>query len=368
MNDQTHFYAGRRAYTFWRTAVGTVKPATFDPVTHFPFKIGQQDKVATAGSCFAQHIAQHLATMGLTYLVTEQAHPIGTPEMASEYSYGTFSARTGNVYTARQLVQLFDRACGRFTPAETAWSDHDKQRWYDPFRPAIEPGGFWSEAELHHDRARHLAAVRQMFESLDYFVFTMGLTECWLSKADGAAFPVCPGTIAGTYDPDQHYFQNFSLQDTVDDMNGFVQRLSEVNPRAKIILTVSPVSLAATAEDRHVATSTTASKAILRVACDQLERAHDQVAYFPAYEIITANITRGRYYAKDLRSVTDAGVKHVMRLFRRHALDPEAILLAGKRRTTKRRQPSTQEQTYAAAQAIIEATCEEQALDRAAPR
>lgn len=43
------------------------------------------------------------------------------------------------------------------------------------------------------------------------------------------------------------------------------------------------------------------------------------MAYFPSYEIVTGAFTRGRYFAADLRSVTEEGVEHVMRLFLHHA-------------------------------------------------
>ena len=53
-----------------------------------------------------------------------------------------------------------------------------------------------SVEELTEDRSRHLAAVRQMFETLDVFVFTLGLTESWEHVPDGAALPLAPGLPA----------------------------------------------------------------------------------------------------------------------------------------------------------------------------
>ncbi len=71
-------------------------------------------------------------------------------------------------------------------------------------------------------------------------------------------------------------------------------------------------------EDRSVLTSTTYSKSVLRVAAEEVAAHHPQVAYFPAYEIITGNFSGGRYFAEGLRDVTEAGVSHVMRLFMQH--------------------------------------------------
>jgi hypothetical protein len=95
-------------------------------------------------------------------------------------------------------------------------------------------------------------------------------------------------------------------------------KLKNINPHVNVILTVSPVPLIATYENRHVLSSTTYSKAALRVAADAIERKHKHVNYFPSYEIITSPTAQGRYFMDDLRSVTESGVNHVMRIFRKH--------------------------------------------------
>jgi len=232
-----------------------------------------------------------------------------------------YSARYGNVYTSRQLLQLLRRAYGRFIPADDVWEESG--RFFDPFRPSIQPNGFATRQEYDADRAQHFAAVRRMFEQADVFVFTLGLTECWISREDGATYPMCPGTVAGRFDPQRHVLLNLTVDDVIDDMRSFVAELRAVNPSVKLVLTVSPVPLSATALDRHVWVSTTASKAVLRVAAEQLMQLPD-VAYFPAYEIITSPSNRGSYYADDLRSISEAGVQHVMTLFLRHACAPSA--------------------------------------------
>ena len=270
--------------------------------------------MATGGSCFAQHIARHLQKSGYNYYVTEPAHPIASADIAAEFNYGTFTARYGNIYTARQLTQLFARAYGDFTPDDDHWTDRTGA-FVDPFRPQIQPGGYDTLAELHADRAKHLAAVRAAFETLDVFVFTLGLTEAWISTTDGGVLPLCPGVAGGEFDPARYRFHNFTLAETCADTLAFIDQLRGVNPGARIILTVSPVPLIATAGGQHVLVATTYSKSVLRVACEQVAAARADVAYFPSYEIITGSFSRGAYFAEDLRSVTEAGVSHVMRVF-----------------------------------------------------
>jgi len=317
MSKSDHPYRHLPPHCFWRSAVAEPEMGQVDPVVSSAFTVMPGHRVVTAGSCFAQHIAKHLMKSGFNYWVTEPAHPILPAHVAEEFNYGTYSARYGNLYTTRQLLQLFNRAYGLFQPAEDIWPTSDG-RFIDPFRPQIQPGGFATRTEFDVDREQHFAAVRLAFENLDLLIFTLGLTECWVSREDGSVFPLCPGVSGGQFDPKRHQFMNFGVDEVVGDMLDFLSLLRAVNPNSKVLLTVSPVPLMATAEQRHVLVSTTYSKSVLRVACEQIVRQCENVAYFPSYEIITGNYNRGHYYAQDLRTVVDAGVNHVMRLFMKH--------------------------------------------------
>jgi hypothetical protein len=320
---KTHPYSKRPDYALWRRAVADVAPGEIDPVVEAPFRLGVREKVATAGSCFAQHIGRYLRSSGCNYLITESPHSFISQHAAETLNFGLYTARYGNVYTSRQLLQLFDRAYGKFTPKENHWVE-GAAHVVDPFRPQIQPGGFNSARELDFDRERHFEAVRRAFETLDVFVFTLGLTELWRSREDGAAFPLCPGVAGGDYSPARHEFLNLGVDDVVADMTAFIQRLRAVNPGARIILTVSPVPLVATAEPRHVLISTMYSKSALRVACDVLSRSLSHVAYFPSYEIVAGSYAPTDYFAADRRSVTQEGVAHVMRVFDRHFIKRNA--------------------------------------------
>jgi hypothetical protein len=324
---QVNPYAGLENYQFWRRAIESVPSSEVDPVVTSKFGITKSDRVATAGSCFAQHISRTLSRNGFNYYVTETGASISQDaEFLKEQNYSVFSARYGNIYTARQLLQLFDRCYGNFTPLDEGWKRKDG-RLVDPFRPLVQPSGFASVEEINDERQLHFASVREMFENMTVFVFTLGLTESWRSKADGAVFPLAPGVAAGYMDPNKYEFVNFETHDIVKDIEAFLSRLETINPFCKVILTVSPVPLVATYENRHVLTSTTYSKSALRSAADYIVRRYPQCEYFPSYEIITGNYIRSAYYEPDLRSVRDEGVAHVMRLFMEHyssALDMRA--------------------------------------------
>ncbi len=354
-----HPYKKLPDYCFWSRSIGNVDPADVDPVVHAKFQIAKSDRIATGGSCFAQHLARHLARAGFNYFVTESLHPLIPEAMAKDYGYGVFSARYGNVYTARQLLQLLRRAYGDFVPKEDVWQRSDG-RLIDPFRPQIQPNGFSSQTEYLAARRHHFSAIRRAIEQLAVFVFTLGLTEAWMSTEDGAVYPLCPGVSGGEFDATRHMFVNFRVNEVIADMQEAIDLIREKNPSAKVILTVSPVPLAATAEDKSVLTATILSKSVLRVAADEIARQRDYVAYFPSFEIITGTFNRGEYFGADLRAVTESGVNHVMRLFMKHYAHDATSLNSVERKPYARDESAARARE---AEEIVNALCEEELLD-----
>ncbi len=89
----------------------------------------------SAGSCFASNVRRYLEAWGYTYTVTESAHP-QWPESKESMYYEAFSARYGNIYTARQMWQLLERATGDWKPADEYWESPDGEL-IDPYRPGL---------------------------------------------------------------------------------------------------------------------------------------------------------------------------------------------------------------------------------------
>ena len=345
-------YRDLPAERFWRKAVAGVPPFALDPGPRDAFRIARSDRVATAGSCFAQRVSQALVKGGFRYHVTEEAPEGLSPEAATARQFGTFSARYGNLYGPRQFVQLFDRAFGAFEPELRAWRREDG-RFVDPFRPTIEPDGFSDPDAVEAAREHHLARVRDLFESLDVLVLTLGLTEGWRWRADGAALPLAPGVAGGAYDPAEVAFVNAGTAEVIADLTGVLDRLRGVNPRARVILTVSPVPLAATYLDRHVLVANAHSKAVLRAAAGEVCAGADpRLVYFPSYEIVTSHTNGGRYYNEDQRTIAEAGVAHVMRSFlASFSPEPDAAPPA----------PRVGEAEFAGTAGVI---CDEEAIER----
>lgn len=277
------------------------------------FTLQTTDLVATAGSCFAQHISRHMKRAGLAPYIAESAHEMLVQFGGNLESYTQFSARYGNIYTVRQLVELFQQAFG-IIPMIEDFIEQDG-RWFDLLRPNVEKNGFASLHEAHSDRAYHLSCVKHLFETADVFIFTLGLTESWFNSQSGHIYPMCPGTVRGEYNPEEHQFRNLTCAEVIADLETLISGSRVVNQGLKFILTVSPVPLVATYTGNDVLVASSYSKSVLRAAVGEVEAKYDYVAYFPSYEIISHPASFGQYLASDLREVTERGVAHVMGCF-----------------------------------------------------
>ena len=311
-------YSSLPDHRFWRKAVTAVPPFALDPLVTTPFKISRQDKVATAGSCFAQEIAHRLQASGFYYYLAEQP-PLGMSAAEAERrNYSMYSCRYGNLYTTAQFLQLIDRAYGQFKPELDVWTRPEDGHFVDPFRPRIEPDGYATAEEMRADRKKHLATVRHMIETMDVFVFTFGHTETWRHKKDGAILQLAPGVAGGDWDQNIYEFYNMSVSEVIRDFLAAVDRIRAVNPKVRIVLSVSPVGIIATYENRHVIESNSAVKAILRAAADEIKRSRPDIAYFPSYDLATVSPNVSWYYRNDTRKITSFGIDHTMRVFFEH--------------------------------------------------
>jgi hypothetical protein len=307
----SHPYRSAQPRAFWKRAFEPDWESTL--LGHGAPLIRRGETVASAGSCFAANIVPYLERAGFEYVRQTRLPPEFAAVAADNFNYSRFSAAYGNIYTARQAVQLLRRALGRFRPLEDRWVAAP-DLIIDPFRPGLKYPAC-SQCEFDLINAQHLQQVLQVIRSADVFIFTLGLTEAWLSAYDGAVFPACPGTIAGTFDPRLHKFHNFSVRDVIQDLEDLTDLLTQINPRVRLILTVSPVPLVATATGQHVLLANTYSKSVLRVAASAAVAARQDVAYFPAYELVSGPQAPHDSYGPDRREPTQAAIDAVMNSF-----------------------------------------------------
>lgn len=312
-------YSGLPENAFWKSAVTNTSPLA--PVDLYTRKwpIKSRWSIATAGSCFAQHVAARMAKSGYNVIDVEPAPESLPAKVQKDYGYSMYSARFGNLYTVRQLLQLAQEAFNEREPGTIAWKKGNA--FIDALRPAVEPDGLPSEADVMTHRAYHVAQVRKMLLEMNVFIFTMGLTEAWVDVESGTVFPSASGVYGDAVTEENIQFKNFTYPEIYSDFEVFRALVHQKQVEAgkkelcKFLLTVSPVPLTATKADKHVLQASTYSKSTLRAVAGDLAQAFDDIDYFPSYEIISSSWSRGIFYDSNLRTVNLAGVDVVMKTF-----------------------------------------------------
>lgn len=307
-------YSSQPPSAFWRTGVAEAGIWGYEGLFRSKWKLPANAAFATYGSCFAQHISRAVQADGKPWVNAEPAPASTSPALAAKFGYGVYSSRTANIYTARML-ELWVALAQKPARSNAIEIWENEGRFRDSLRPTIEPDGYASHAECLEMLENTAHAFARSVREAQVFVFTMGLTEGFEHAKTGQPYALCPGTLAGTYDASQHSFVNYRYTAILKSMKSAIRGLRALNPEIKILLTVSPVPLTATATGHHVLLATQYSKSVLRAVAGDLAEMANDVDYFPSYEIIASPPTRAQFFAPNMRSVAPEGVALVMEHF-----------------------------------------------------
>jgi hypothetical protein len=324
-------YDGLGSTAFWRLGVAKENPYSINEIYKNKFAIESHTRIATAGSCFAQNISRILKQNGYSVIDEEKAPTCLPSSLHQKYGYSMYSARYGNIYTVRQLLQLVNEVDGSWAPQNWIWEKDGK--FFDALRPAVEPEGHDTPEEVMEHRKYHISKVRSVFKRMDLFIFTLGLTETWVHNESGTVYPTAPGVLCGKYNKDSFRLEQAFHKDIMSDFVKCQTALTSIRKDQKpfgILLTVSPVPLTATASGRHVLVANTCAKSTLRSAAGQLAAEYDHIDYFPSYEIVTNPRLHSTSFSDNLRSIRPEAAENAMRHFMlAHSMKSQQCAVSG---------------------------------------
>jgi len=228
------------------------------------------------GSCFAREIKTVLIREGYSYITEESDHPASKHASAAwERLYNTFSMR-----------QIFEYTFEEWKPAVRWWQAPVSGRIQDPYRRIIL---YDSVEQAEADFKIHRECSRQALLKAEVLILTLGLTEIWEDRVDGSVICLPSGPYVNEGgDMGRYAFRVSRYGENLQNLERIHQIMLENNPRCRIIVTISPVHLWATfREDLDVISASCNSKATLRAAVDEFASIHENVFYFPAFEMAT---------------------------------------------------------------------------------
>ena len=155
---------------------------------------------------------------------------------------------------------------------------------------------------------------RKTLESLGYIIITLG--TAWIYERNGKAVANCHKLPALEFTR-----RRMTVEETVKALEPIIRR----NPAVKVILTVSPV--------RHIKDGlqeNNVSKAILRIACEELRARNQNTYYFPSLEIMNDELRDYRFYADDMLHPSPVAIEYIWEKFSYLAIDEPTRNLIGR--------------------------------------
>ena len=293
----------------WSDHIGRLSGQIAD-VTHTPkFTIGSSDRFFCIGSCFARNIEEHLIYHGVTVL----SRQIICPKSEWPNRVNGFV----NKFTTHSIRNELDWVCN--PPAIGPYLFEEQERgWVDP---QLCPGVSLVSLERAIERRKYL--TEEYFTRVrdaSIIVITLGLNEVWFDQLANRHLNAAPSFYATRRNPGRYQLHITDIADNLSELHEIHRLILQINKKARIIITVSPVPMSDTFSGRDVLIANVYSKCTLRAAAEIFTQLHDNVDYFPTFDIISVS-PRDIAYGADCLHVSDAVVGEMMQSFMRLYLE-----------------------------------------------
>jgi hypothetical protein len=274
-SDDAVFNRKNNAAGAWgdRAGANRVEPIA-KPAFDVPFRLDLSDTIFTIGSCFARNVEKALADRG-------------------------FSLPMRDVFNRPEFLKTDQTILNNYaTPCiynEIAWAFGEET--YDPstLLAELQPGRFVDlnvtsslrpeSLEVVSSRRQAITEAYRSSADCRVIIMTLGLSEVWFDTISQTYLNVSPRPSIMKSDPDRFRLHVLSFAETLGYLTRAVDLLIK-HGRAdqRLIITVSPVPLAATHRMQDVLVANTYSKSVLRAAAESIVAKYAHAVYFPSFE------------------------------------------------------------------------------------
>ena len=300
----------------WTDIAGRFQEDPFR-VAHAPgFALNADSRFFCLGACFARNIEEHLIYRGVEVLSKRVVSPKAEWPARANGFLNKFTTDS-MLNELRWLERPPEDMAARMLETPAGWRDMH-----------LSPGLPATSLERAIERRAWLASdYFPRLRHADVVVLTLGLNEVWRDTRVDERLNATPGFHEVRRDKGRYRLEITSVDENIAALEEIRQRLKALNPAVKIVVTVSPVPMSTTFSGRDVAIANTLSKSTLRAAADAFQLSHDDVDYFPSFEMVTLS-SRPFAYAPDCLHVADRVVSAVMDVFLNAYLGDAAPRLA----------------------------------------
>ncbi|MBL6455488.1 GSCFA domain-containing protein [Belnapia sp. T6] len=242
-----------------------------------PFRLEPGEAIFTVGSCFARNVEAELMRRGFR---------VPMRELFQQPEFVTLDPGLVNNFGTPSIYNEFAWALGAkpFVPEENILQVQPGRFADLHLIQSIRPGG-WEEALRR--RQAITAAYRKVAECR-VMIVTLGLVEVWFDTKTGSYLNVAPLPGLVRAEPERFRLHVLSFEEVYRYLEDALLLVRERgNPEIRVMLTVSPVPMAATHRPQDVMVANAYSKSVLRAAAETICARHDFVTYYPSFESVT---------------------------------------------------------------------------------
>jgi hypothetical protein len=268
------------------------------------FTFSREDLIFTTGSCFARNIEKKLGELGFSL-------PMLRVETPDAERVSGLPNEILNKYTTAAVLNELRWGLGLAAFPDDALLEVEESLVHDPhLHPQTPP----VTRERAMERRREIHDIVATLPQCRIFIMTLGLVEAWFDEQTGLTLNGVPPKTAIAADPGRFTLRRQSHAEILADLEAIHSIVQEQgHPEAKMILSVSPVPFKATYTGQDAIVANTYSKSVLRAAAEEFVQAHDNVDYFPSYEMVTLSDRAAAYWDDNIH-VQSAMVSRIMEM------------------------------------------------------
>ena len=240
-------------------------------------------KVFTMGSCFAREIERalrkrkgNITSMNNSLTNTREFHDAS----------GNFKSGFFHRYTPTAMLQELQIACTDVPEWDIKQSlIFNNGEVFEDFNYCEV--GFPADLNSITYRRRIANQLVSNFKSSDVIILTLGLNESWLHKPTGLhCNRINPKILhKSKEDFELHILSHTEVSSCLKEIHALISKF-HVSGKFELVLTVSPVPMRASFHTTDIVLSNEYSKSTLRSAVGEFCMSHDNVSYFPSYEMV----------------------------------------------------------------------------------
>ena len=260
-----------------------------NPLSH---KLSHSDKILSMGSCFAENIARKLSHAKF-HITSAPTGILFNPESIA-------SALEGYAQNQREILPtelFYNGDLWSHYDFHSSFSDLDRDSAINNMQKAFDKGA-------------------QALKEANTIIITFGTAWVYRLMESGKV-------VANCHKQPQRLFSR-ELLSAGDIAKRYIELLNGELKDKQVLFTISPV--------RHLGDGleqNSLSKAILRVAVEEICKACERAEYFPSFEIVNDELRDYRFYAEDMTHPSSLAVDYIWERFMEVAFeDKEQELIA----------------------------------------